>query len=349
MLAKCSKLSQRMLLVALPMRNTEYSNRFTEPDRAPTIRSVPLMVLAKLALASVRTRSTASSRQTDRAMANAVRIAVKRRFARLAMARRNKYISDLGRGGGAIEIGQRQVAIEQRREALVVADKQQARPGFAAFGEQQANEVFASVVIQRGSRFVGDHQFRLTDQGAGGGDALLLTDGQRIGAAAEDAFILQAQVSEQGGSGLVDAAVALDCPLGAQPGEVAGQLDVLAHREKRQQVELLENVASVIHAEAVTRTGAEFGQFLAEQANAAAIGLLHAAEQAEQGGLAAAAGAFEEQGLAGLQAERRDVQQRRVTGPTEAQVGQFDKCLGHVKPVRLVVNPVGASLLAMGA
>jgi hypothetical protein len=41
---------------------------------------VPLMVLAKLALASVRTRSTASNRQTDRAMANAVRIAVKRRL-----------------------------------------------------------------------------------------------------------------------------------------------------------------------------------------------------------------------------------------------------------------------------
>jgi hypothetical protein len=39
------------------------------------------------------------------------------------MARRNKYISDLGRGGGAIEIGQRQVAIEQRREALIMADE----------------------------------------------------------------------------------------------------------------------------------------------------------------------------------------------------------------------------------
>src|SRR5689334_18521257 len=170
-----------MLLVALPIRNTEYSNRFTEPERAPTIRSVPLMVLAKLALASVRTRSTASNRQTDRAMANAVRIAVKRRLARLAMARRNKYISNLGRGGGAIEIGQRQVAIEQRREALIVTDEQQARAGFAAFGEQQANEVFASVVVQCRGRFVGDHQFRLTDQRTRGSDPLLLADGQRIG------------------------------------------------------------------------------------------------------------------------------------------------------------------------
>src|SRR6218665_3286506 len=103
LLAKCSKLSQRMLLVALPMRNTEYSSRFTEPERAPTIRSVPLMVLAKLARASVRTRSTASSRQTESAMAKAVRKAVKRRLARLASARRRRYISNLGGDGDAIE------------------------------------------------------------------------------------------------------------------------------------------------------------------------------------------------------------------------------------------------------
>ncbi|MCY1173093.1 hypothetical protein D9M73_132430 [compost metagenome] len=84
-----------MLLVALPMRNTEYSSKLTEPERAPTIRSVPLMVLAKLARASVRTRSTASSRHTDRAMAKAVRKAVKRRLARLASASRNRYITAL--------------------------------------------------------------------------------------------------------------------------------------------------------------------------------------------------------------------------------------------------------------
>src|SRR3546814_4783315 len=106
------------------------------------------MVLAKLARASVRTRSTASSRHTERAMANAVRIAVKRRFARLAMARRNKYISDLEWRGGAIEIGQREVAVEQRRQALVMADEQQARSGLAAFSEQQPLEVFPGIVVQ---------------------------------------------------------------------------------------------------------------------------------------------------------------------------------------------------------
>ena len=50
------------------------------------------MVLAKLALASVRTRSTASSRQAERAMAKMVSQAVKRRLDRLASARRNRYM-----------------------------------------------------------------------------------------------------------------------------------------------------------------------------------------------------------------------------------------------------------------
>ncbi|MNW70152.1 hypothetical protein D3C74_493540 [compost metagenome] len=71
-----------------------------------------------------------------------------------------------------------------------MADEQQTRSGLAAFGEQQADEVFPGVVIQRRGRFVGDQQLRLTDQGTRGSDPLLLADRQRIGATAEDAFIL---------------------------------------------------------------------------------------------------------------------------------------------------------------
>ncbi|MNF18543.1 hypothetical protein D3C80_2226890 [compost metagenome] len=64
----------------------------------------------------------------------------------------------------------------------------------------------------------------------------------------------------------------------------------------------------MIDAETVTCTGTQFGQFLAEQTNAAAIRFLHATEQAEQGGFTTAAGTFEEQGFARLQAKRRDIQ-----------------------------------------
>src|SRR5690606_5429713 len=125
-----------MLLVALPMRNTEYSNRFTEPERAPTIKSVPLTVLAKLARVSVRTRSTASNRHTDRPMANTVSSAVKRRLARLARARRSRCISNLLGAGGAVEVKQGDAAVEQRRQALVVTDEQQAGACRLALGEQ---------------------------------------------------------------------------------------------------------------------------------------------------------------------------------------------------------------------
>jgi hypothetical protein len=37
-----------------------------------------------------------------------------------------------------------------------------------------------------------------------------------------------------------------------------------------------------------------------------------------------------ELGFAGFLAKRRDIQQRWMTGPAEAQVGQFDECLGHL-------------------
>ena len=120
--------------------------------------------------------------------------------------------------------------------------------------------------------------------------------------------------------------MALVGTLAAQPGEVAGQLDVLAHREKRQQVELLEDVAGVIDPEVIAGTGGQLTQVGAEQSNTAACRFLHAAEQTEQGGFAAAAGALEKQGFAALQAELRNIQQLGLAGPGKAQVGQFNQC-----------------------
>ena len=83
--------------------------------------------------------------------------------------------------------------------------------------------------------------------------------------------------------GLRRATVAFAGALTAQRGKVTGQLDVLAYREEWQQVELLEDVAGVVDAEMVAARGGQLFQVLAEQADAAAAGLLHAAEEAEQG------------------------------------------------------------------
>ena len=126
--------------------------------------------------------------------------------------------------------------------------------------------------------------------------------------------------------GLRRATVAFAGALTAQRGKVTGQLDVLAYREEWQQVELLEDVAGVVDAEMVAARGGQLFQVLAEQADAAAAGLLHAAEEAEQGGLAAAGRPLEEQALAAFEMEAGNVQQLRLAGPGEAEVGQGDQC-----------------------
>src|SRR5690606_23455643 len=223
----------------------------------------------------------------------------------------------LHRLAGAVQLGQREAAVEQRRQALVVADEQQAGARRAALGEQQLEEGLAGVVIQRRGGLVGDHQFRLADQRAGGGDPLLLADRQGIGAALQQ-LGLQAQVLQQLGGGVVDAAVALAGAAGAAFREAAGQLDVFPDGQEGQQVELLEDVAGMVDAEAVAGAGRHLRQLLAKQLQAAAAGLLYAAEQTEQCGLAAAAGPLEEQALAAAQGEGGDIQQLGLAGPGEA-------------------------------
>ena len=85
----------------------------------------------------------------------------------------------------------------------------------------------------------------------------------------------------------------------------------------------------MIDTEAFAGTGRELAQILAEQADMAALRSLHTAEQAEQGGLAAAAGALEKQGLARRQGEMGNIQQLRLARPGEAEIGEFDQRLGH--------------------
>ncbi len=232
----------------------------------------------------------------------------------------------------AIELGQRQAAVEQWRQALVMADEQQARAGCAALGEQQLQKDFAAIRIQRRGRLVGDDQLRLADQCAGSGDALLLADGERIGTTLEHPRG-QSQMLQQARRRGIRTAVALARTFGTQRRKMAGQADVLAYRKKRQQVELLEDVAGVIDAEAVTGTGRQTAEVAVEQADTAAAGLLHTADQAEQGGLAAARRALEKQAFAAFEAKRGNVQQLGLAGPGEAEVVDCEEWSAHRGPV----------------
>ena len=70
----------RMLLVAPPTWNTEYSISCTGPVRAPTTRSVPLTAEVKLLRMSVRSRSSPSSSAVASAMDRTTRNRVPRRL-----------------------------------------------------------------------------------------------------------------------------------------------------------------------------------------------------------------------------------------------------------------------------
>ena len=189
------------------------------------------------------------------------------------------------------------------------------------------------VAVQRRGGFVGDHQLRLADQGTGGGDALLLADGEFPGRTAGQRGIAQPQVAEQGQGRALGIAMPRYGALAAQRRELAGQQDVVQDREKGQQIELLEEKAGVVDAKTIAPGGGEGPQVLTEQAHLAAAGALHAAEQAEQGGLAAARRAFEKQRLAGRQLEVPDVQAFRLARPGEAEVLDLDQGGGgHHRP-----------------
>src|SRR5690606_25971145 len=162
------------------------------------------------------------------------------------------------------EFGQRQVAVEQRCQALVVADEQQAGASGAAFIEQQADERFAGIGIQRRGWLVCDYQLGLADQRTGGSDPLLLADRQAVGTAREQRRVVQPQVGQQRAGCLVDTAMTLLGAGLAAIREAAGQLDVFTYRQERQQVELLEDVAGVIDPETVTGALAKAAEVLAE-------------------------------------------------------------------------------------
>src|SRR5690606_1715293 len=117
---------------------------FRSPLRAPTIRSVPEIVLAKLARASVRTRSTPSSSATLTAIENAVSSAVTRRFQMLFSARRRIVPLAMGAApAGTVQFRQRQAAVELGGQRAVVADEDNGAAGGAALGHQQGEEVLA--------------------------------------------------------------------------------------------------------------------------------------------------------------------------------------------------------------
>src|SRR6056297_304200 len=247
-----------MLLVGLPMRNTEYSRSWMPPLRAPTMRSVPEMVLAKLARASWRSRSTPTSRVTDRAMENTVSAAVARRFTRLFQARPSTAMGSAPGGAcrhRAVDAGEADGALEQAFEAAVMAHEYQGGAAGAAFIEQQAQEGLATVPVQGGGGLVGDEQFRGTHEGAGRRHPLLLTHAQGGHRPPVEGRFVHVQMPQQPQGLRLEAGRALQGLLAAAGGETAGQGHVVHHGQIGDEVEHLEDVADMMGAEVVAGGG----------------------------------------------------------------------------------------------
>ena len=90
--------------------------------------------------------------------------------------------------------------------------------------------------------------------------------------------------------------------------EAQAQRDVVAHAEKRQQVELLEDHAKVIGAEAVPRSTTHRLQPVAGDLDAALAGQQHARQQAQQRALATATDPAQQHAAALLDPQPRHIQ-----------------------------------------
>lgn len=78
-----------------------------------------------------------------------------------------------------------------------------------------------------------------------------------VGAAFQQSRVFETQMREQGTCSVLNTAVALSGAAGAQFGKMTRQLHVLAHGQKGQQVELLKDIARVIHPKPVARSSTQ--------------------------------------------------------------------------------------------
>ena len=204
--------------------------------------------------------------------------------------------------------------VEARGQALVVADHDQRRAGLRRFGEQQVEEGGLAVAVERRGRLVGHDQLRRADQRAGGGNALLLADAQVGGRAAARQVRLEAEAAS------ADARPrprpvpwpSRACGVGR---EAQRQQHVVDDRAVGQQVEHLEDDAEVLGAEAVAGRGGQPGDVGAEDLDASRLRRDDAAKQAEEGRLAAARRADQQDALGRSAGRSRRPRARRRCAP----------------------------------
>jgi len=142
---------------------------------------------------------------------------------------------------------------------------------------EQGHDLPAGGLVEVAGRLVGEHDGRVSHQGSGDRDALLLAAGQLAGPVRHP--VAEAHQVEHGRGGLPPA------PCGNAPVEQGGG-DVVECGQRVEQEELLEDDADAPGPQARERAVGQHGHVLARDPHRAAGGTLEAGRQVQQGALA---------------------------------------------------------------
>lgn len=158
----------------------------------------------------------------------------------------------------------------------------------------------------------------------GSGHPLLLPDGQGGGGPAAVGDGLETQFGEQARRFRFHRTAARLGLLAPPCGEAATQHHVFLRREPGQQIELLEDHADTVGPQLIPLAVAQRFQRLPADLDRTLVAPLNAGDQVEQGALAAAGGPLQEEALARLQVQFRDIQQRPGGAPARRSgAGEF--------------------------
>jgi hypothetical protein len=221
----------------------------------------------------------------------------------------------------AVDLGQRDDAVEMLGETQIMADEQQGGADRPAFGEQKVDEGLLTRRIERGGRLVGDDDFRTADQRARGGDALLLADRQF-----RRRFVPQrrceVEMRKQPRSFVTRRVDAF--PASRRKG--AGQKHVVEGRQPGQQVELLKDETDMVGAKGIARPPRERRDVAAEQLDAALLRHGHAADQIEQRAFPGTRRSVQEHPFARCKQKLRNLDAwRRLARPAEHKIGEDER------------------------
>jgi hypothetical protein len=183
-----------------------------------------------------------------------------------------------------------EAAVGELSDGRVVSDHEDGVAFVVEFAEE-ANDFFLVGFVEVAGGLVGEDELGVIDEGAGDGDTLLLAAGKLSGEMLD--AVGEADASERGASfGFVSGAV-----------EVLSEHDVFEGGEIRHEVELLEDEADFLGAEASEGGFVETGHVGAIDDGLAGAGSVEAAENVDEGGLAGAGGSHDGDPFAGIDGE----------------------------------------------